>query len=154
MIPEVNKTNIRRLIPHSGDMCLLDKVVYWDQTQIECLAISHRDPHNPLVCQGHLNAIHLIEYGAQAIAVHGGLLAESQNKSFRPGYLAGIHDANFNIDTVDRRIPQLIIHASTQMQSDSGVIYQIQIHRGDNKKMLIKARATVIHLHSDTDNRE
>lgn len=140
----VNNTDIRKLIPHSGNMCLLDKVIYWDQTQIECLANSHRDKHNPLKSQGQLLAIHLIEYGAQAIAVHGGLLAKSKKKAFQPGYLAGIHEANFYIDTVDCNISELRINGCAQFQSEAGVIYTVQIHAVDRKELLIEARATVM----------
>src|SRR5205814_1511307 len=39
---------IRSLIPHSGSMCLLERVLEWDDRSIVCASNTHRDPINPL----------------------------------------------------------------------------------------------------------
>ena len=62
-------------IPHHGSMCLLHAVSQWDERRIVCEALSHVDPDNPLRAQGRLGAANGVEYAAQAMAVHGGLLA-------------------------------------------------------------------------------
>ena len=67
----------RTLIPHQGAMCLLDDVVAWDDQRIHARSDSHRRDDNPLRSDGRLRAVHLCEYGAQAMAVHGGLVARA-----------------------------------------------------------------------------
>ena len=62
------KESWQDLIPHRGDMSLLHAVVDWNETGIGAIAISHRDTKNPLRDDGILRAVHLCEYGAQAMA--------------------------------------------------------------------------------------
>ncbi len=73
----IDKSEIRKLIPHSGTMCLLDGVVRWDDESIVCITNTHRDANNPLRRDGQLSAAHALEYGAQAAAIHGGLRARA-----------------------------------------------------------------------------
>jgi predicted hotdog family 3-hydroxylacyl-ACP dehydratase len=73
----IEKSEIRCLIPHAGTMCLLDGVEAWDMRSIVCVSSTHRSVANPLRRDGRLSALHAFEYGAQAAAVHGGLLARS-----------------------------------------------------------------------------
>ena len=68
---------IEQHIPHKGRMCLLDAVLSWDATRIRCRSASHRTPDNPLRAHGRLGAACGIEYAAQAMAVHGALVAAS-----------------------------------------------------------------------------
>ena len=71
----LDRAAIAARIPHHGTMCLLDAVDAWDSESIRCRATSHRDPANPLRDAGSLPATAAIEYAAQAMAVHGALLA-------------------------------------------------------------------------------
>ena len=64
---------IDALVPQQGAMCLLDEVVSFDDRSVVCRTSSHLAPGNPLRCDGRLPAIAGIEYGAQAMAVHGAL---------------------------------------------------------------------------------
>ena len=97
----INKAEIRTLIPHSGTMCLLDSVIEWDDRSIVCSSNTHRDPENPLRCDGRLSAVHAFEYGAQAAAVHGGLRARSVGVTAPPGYLAALRDARLHVMRLD-----------------------------------------------------
>src|SRR5436305_13455670 len=87
---QINKAEIRTLIPHSGLMCLLDEVTQWDDRSIVCITNTHRDPDNPLLREGRLSALHAFEYGAQAAAVHGGLRARSVGTTAAPGHPAAL----------------------------------------------------------------
>ena len=58
-------------------MCLLDEVLSWDATRIRCRSNTHRTADNPLRAHGRLGAACGIEYAAQAMAVHGALVAAS-----------------------------------------------------------------------------
>src|SRR5438132_7351407 len=99
--PEINKAEIRTLIPHSGLMCLLDSVIRWDDKSIACTSETHRDAANPLRREGRLSAVHAFEYGAQAAAVHGGLRARETGATAPPGYLAALRDAHLYVQRID-----------------------------------------------------
>jgi hypothetical protein len=65
------------LIPHAGAMRLLDAVVDWNMATIHAIGERHGRSDHPLCDETGLHAMHLAEYGAQAAAVHGALLAVS-----------------------------------------------------------------------------
>ncbi len=83
---------IRDLIPHSGSMCLLERIISWDAARLKATSGTHRRADNPLRRDGRLDSVHLCEYGAQAMAVHGGLLAQKQGQRAPPGFLASLRD--------------------------------------------------------------
>lgn len=136
----LTKTTIAQLLPHAGDMLLIDRVDAWDERRIRCRSDSHRKPDHPLRLEGQLSALHLIEYGAQAMGIHGGLL---QGEA-RPGYLAAIRNARFMIDHLDAIDGSLYIEALALGQSEQGAIYEFDI-RDAQGRLLLNARATVIH---------
>lgn len=65
---------IREHIPHQGRMCLLEQVLFWDRQELRCRSGSHRAADHPLRAHGRLGSACLIEYAAQAVAIHGALL--------------------------------------------------------------------------------
>ena len=73
--------DIATLVPHQGAMCLWQRVVAVDATTVTVATASHRGLDNPLRSDGRLRGLHLCEYGAQAMAVHGGLLAQMSGAS-------------------------------------------------------------------------
>ena len=92
---------ITQHIPHQGAMCLLDHVAAWDEQRIECRAGSHRDPGNPLRAHGRLGAACGIEYAAQAMAVHGALLAPADGARAKAGYLVSVRGARLHVASLD-----------------------------------------------------
>ncbi len=70
----LDRAAIAARLPHAGRMCLLDRVLHWDERSIRCSAVSHRDHDHPLREAGGLAMLVGIEYAAQAAAVHGSLL--------------------------------------------------------------------------------
>ncbi|HMX23550.1 MAG TPA: 3-hydroxylacyl-ACP dehydratase, partial [Accumulibacter sp.] len=87
-------------IPHQGTMCLLDAVVDWSPTAIRCLARSHATLDNPLRADGRLGAACGIEYAAQAMAVHGALLAGIDDPP-RQGYLTSVRAVSLHVARLD-----------------------------------------------------
>ena len=120
----INKAEIRRLIPHSGLMCLLDEVVQCDDRSILCLSNTHRDPANPLRRQGHLSAVHAFEYGAQAAAIHGGLRARAAGTIAPPGYLAALRNGRLHVTRLDYIHLPLRILATRLYGEGANTVYE------------------------------
>src|SRR5207247_9819597 len=78
-------------------MCLLDRVLGWDDESTVCTTNTHRDEANPLRRDGRLSALHALEYGAQAAAIHGGLRARAVGATAPPCYLAALRAAHLNV---------------------------------------------------------
>lgn len=112
------------LLPHKGAMCLLDRVVSWDRRHILCAAVSHRAIDNPLRERGRVHGICLIEYAAQAVALHGGLIGDA---STAPGYLAAVRDVRLAVRALDRIDAELVIEAECELVDPSGLLYRFAI---------------------------
>lgn len=92
---------IAALIPHQGLMCLWQEVVEWDEDSIVLRSHGHRDPAHPLRRDGRLHAVHLCEYGAQTLAVHGGLLAARAGGVAKPGVLVALRGVRLRLARID-----------------------------------------------------
>ena len=92
---------IEALVPHAGGMCLWDEVLDWNGDTIRLRARNHRDAAHPLRSDGRLRAIHLCEYGAQAMAVHGGLLAQQAGGVAAPGMLVALRGVELHVARID-----------------------------------------------------
>ena len=138
----INKSEIRRLIPHSGLMCLLDSVSEWDDRSIICISNTHRDPANPLRRDGRLSAVHAFEYAAQAIAVHGGLRAHAAGATASPGYLAALREARLHTIRLDDIPSPLRICAHRLFADGANAVYQCRVSADD--VLLADGRITII----------
>jgi predicted hotdog family 3-hydroxylacyl-ACP dehydratase len=138
----INKGEIRALIPHSGVMCLLDKVIRWDDRSIVCVSNTHRDGTNPLRRDGGLSAVHALEYGAQAAAVHGGLRAREEGATAPPGYLAALRDARFYVNRLDDIESPLEIFARRLFGDRANTVYECRISAGNNP--IAEGRITIV----------
>ena len=138
----INKAEIRTLIPHSGLMCLLDRVNEWDDRSIVCISNTHRDPANPLRRDGRLSAVHAFEYAAQAAAVHGGLRARSAGVTAPPGYLAALRDARLHVVSLDDVASPLQIRASRLFGEAANTVYECRVSAGDI--LLADGRITIM----------
>ncbi|HZX81541.1 MAG TPA: phosphotransferase [Lysobacter sp.] len=134
---------ISRLIPHAGRMCLWQRVVDWDDARIRLQAFDHATPDHPLRHRGRLHAVHLAEYGAQAMAVHGGLRARQAGGGARPGLLVALRGVRLMRDRIDDLDGALDGEAEVLVDSPTGAQYAFVIrHAGE---VLAEGRAAVIH---------
>ena len=101
MTTAIDRTRIQALIPHQGAMCLWDEVLAWDPQSIQLAGQGHRDPAHPLRSGDRLHAVHLCEYGAQAMAVHGGLLGEQRGAAVSGGLLVALRDVRLQLSRID-----------------------------------------------------
>ena len=138
----LSKSDWSSLIPHQGAMCLLDAVVAWDENRIHALSQSHRSPDNPLRSNGMLRALHLCEYGAQAMAVHGGLIARATGEKAAPGFLVSLRAVELHVARIDELAGALDVHAERLLGGEAGWQYAFRVeHRG---VMLASGRAAVM----------
>ena len=142
MIAPIEKTQWQNLIPHRGAMSLLDRVVAFDAAQIYMTALSHRDPANPLRNDGQLRALHLCEYAAQAMAVHGGLLAQRAGKVAAPGFLVSLRAVALHIARIDNLAGALDIHADQLIDAATSFQYAFRIEY--QNRPLATGRAAVM----------
>jgi predicted hotdog family 3-hydroxylacyl-ACP dehydratase len=140
----LEKTDWAQLIPHAGTMCLLDAVLAWDERTIHAIGASHARADNPLRGARGLHAVHLAEYGAQAMAVHGALLARARGVGvLRPGMLVSLRDVQLFEEYVDHLGGRLDVRAECLYADPGGAQYAFRVaHRG---RLLASGRAAVIH---------
>ena len=138
--------DIARRIPHQGAMCLLERVIAWDSEQIHCEASSHAAADNPLRAYGRLGAACGVEYAAQAMAIHGALIAEAASGSAggspRAGYLASMRNVVLAVDRLDTVAGPLAIRAERVTGDDNTVLYSFTVQAGE--QLLLAGRAAVV----------
>ena len=133
---------IARHIPHQGSMCLLDYVEAWDRQRIQCRASSHRAADNPLRAYGRLGAACGIEYAAQAMAVHGALLAPPDSTGTRVGYLVSARGTRLHVARLDDITADLLVEASCITRSENNILYQFSVSAAG--RPLLDGRAAVV----------
>ena len=134
-------------IPHQGSMCLLKNVHAWNDDKIECRADSHRALDNPLRAHGQLGIACGIEYAAQAMAVHGALLAPANSPRPKVGYLVSVRGVMRAVTRLDDVNTDLVITANCMMANESNMLYQFTVCAND--KVLLEGRAAVV-LNADS----
>ena len=92
----LDRAGIAQRIPHSGSMCLLERLESWDADAIHCSTTTHAQDDNPLRTESGLLAPNAIEYAAQAMALHGGLLA-AEGSTPSAGFLASARNVKLAV---------------------------------------------------------
>ncbi len=138
----VGNEAIRQLIPHAGEMCLLDAVTAWDESSIQCTTNSHRDLNNPLRRGNQLSIVTAMEYGAQAMAIHGGLLAKQAGQPNISGYLVALRDVKLMRARLDDIEATLTVSANQLLASHGNMVYEIVVQNQD--EVVASGRVTVM----------
>ncbi|MGA0587787.1 phosphotransferase [Dyella sp. KRB-257] len=141
----LDRTEFAPLIPHAGSMCLLDAVLTWDATTIHAVSESHARAEHPLRgAGGGLHAVHLAEYGAQAMAVHGALRDRAQGATaVKPGRLVSLRGVRLAVEYVAASGGRLDVHAECLYADDAGAQYAFRVEQAG--RLLASGRAAVIH---------
>jgi len=138
----VDRATIESLVPHAGAMCLWDEVVAWDAQRIVLRSQGHRHPAHPLRSHDCLRAVHLCEYGAQAMAVHGGLMARERGSVAPPGMLVALRGVELQCDRIDDLPGALECEAEALIAGEGAQQYRFVLrHAG---VVLAEGRAAVI----------
>lgn len=136
------RADIERLIPHQGGMCLLERVVEWDEQRVVLETDTHRSATNPLRTNDRLRAVHLCEYGAQAMAVHGALKSQALGQRAAPGMLVSLRSVSFTRDYIEDLPHSLRVEATCLQASAASLQYSFRIdHDGE---LLAEGRAAVV----------
>ena len=111
----LTRREIVDLIPHGESMCMLDEVVSWDNERIHCRSTDFA-------------RVMLIEYAAQAAAVHAALLNSKLGET-RPAYLGAVKSVELLESAVDNDTP-IDIDAQCLLNNSSGAIYEVLAQQG------------------------
>jgi predicted hotdog family 3-hydroxylacyl-ACP dehydratase len=133
---------IRDLVPHAGSMCLLEDVVAWDAERATVVARSHASPLNPLRREGRLSALCLCEYGAQAMAVHGALVARESGQALAPGLLVSLREVELTATGIESLSGELRIEVERLAGGAGGLQYRFHVTCAGTE--LARGRAAVI----------
>ncbi|TDK27113.1 phosphotransferase [Luteimonas aestuarii] len=138
----IDRAAILAMVPHQGAMCLWEEVLDWSDTQVRLRGASHRDPANPLRSDGVLRALHLCEYGAQAMAVHGGLRARASGGAVRPGMLVALRGVVLHVARIDDLAGDLVCEAEVLAEGGDSQQYGFRI--SCDGVLLAEGRAAVM----------
>lgn len=138
----IGRNTIEAMIPHKGAMCLWDAVIDWNHARIRLRADNHRDPTHPLRSNNRLRAVHLCEYGAQAMAVHGGLRAQAGDGVAAPGVLVALRAVQLHVARIDDLLNALECEAEVLVEAEGSQQYAFRItHAG---QLIATGRAAVM----------
>jgi predicted hotdog family 3-hydroxylacyl-ACP dehydratase len=129
-------------IPHRGRMCLLEEVLSWDAVRIRCRATSHRLTDNPLRAHGRLGAACGVEYAAQAMAVHGAIMAHTAGTQARAGLLTSIRNLTLRVSRLDDIAADLIASAERLAGDEGSTLYEFTVSSGGHE--LLSGRAGIV----------
>ena len=140
-----DEADIRSLLLHAGTMVLWQSVEAWDDSSLRCQTTTHLQAGNPLRRNGALSSIHLAEYGAQMMAIHGALLARrNTGAALAPGVLTSLKDFEMHVERIDGIGTALNGSAKVLLAGPAGSIYEFSIDAGDRR--IAGGRVSVLTL--------
>ena len=128
----VDLAQLYERLPHAGEMRLVQEIVTWSDDSVVCRAWNHRDPAHPLRTQSGLRTICVIEYAAQAAALHAVLLADDSGPdgSQSRALLALVNGLELETGYLHDCEDDLIIEGGVDYRSGDAVIYRFEVHAG------------------------
>ena len=142
----LDRAGIAARIPHHGRMALLDALAGWSADAIHCTATGQGDPAHPLRTDSGLLAPCAIEYAAQAMALHGALVAEAAGGGAvppSPGFLASVRGVRMAVARLDDVTGALQVRAERLAGDARQVLYRFEV-ADDGGRRLVDGRATVV----------
>ena len=143
----LDHADIAARLPHAGRMCLLDRVLHWDERSIGCRVVSHRDTDNPLRELAGLATFAGIELAAQAAAVHGELLRGadlSGGRLPRKGVLAALKNVIVTCQWLHEIAGELLVETALLHNDAAGGIFSFALF--DGTECLLSGQFTLMHI--------
>ena len=129
IIKELTKQQITNYLPHQGNMCLIEQVQTWNDSTIHCLLTSHQQLDNPLRTNNCLSTIHVIEYAAQAAALHLALQHTTEIPKIHYGYLAAVQKCFMAVQRLDNIEKSLqLICSQLFLEEHKGAFYEFKLY--------------------------
>ena len=147
-MPQLTKEELSTFLPHAGVMRLIDRVESWDDTNIQCRTRSHQDSKNPLRHGTRLEAVTGLEYAAQAMGIHMGLLNRTRSTDGLIGYVGGLRDVVLGVDRLDECPAELTIDVTRVLEGDNSFMYQFLITSGG--RAVMTGRASIFLKHGQS----
>ena len=144
-MPKLTKEELSAFLPHAEAMRLIDQVESWDDRTIQCRTRSHHDLTNPLRHGTRLEAVAGLEYAAQAMGVHVGLLNQTRSMEGLIGYIGGLRDVVLDVDRLDECPAEITINATRVLDGDDSFMYQFSISSGGQAVMTGRASLFLKH---------
>lgn len=140
----LNAADIARRIPHAGRMSLLHALHRWDGDTLVCSAVNHTANDHPLRTPHGLLTPTAIEYAAQAMALHGGLIAEREQPGAAPtpGFLASVRNVRMHVERLDTLTSPLTVTVTRQAAQGASILYSFVV--AADAQAVIDGRATVV----------
>ena len=131
-------------IPHQGRMCLLDRVEHIGAAEVVCSAISHTDADNPMREGGRLGVACGIEYAAQAMALHGALIAQARGAPPPSmGFLVSVRSVALHVSRLDDVPGRLTVQVANDADNGDHSVYTFALNAADGRP-LVDGRAVVM----------
>jgi predicted hotdog family 3-hydroxylacyl-ACP dehydratase len=138
----LDHAGIAARIPHSGPMCLLERMLSWSDDEIVCHAGNAADAAHPLRLADAMPAACALEVAAQAMALHGALCAPTGDGP-RPGMLASARGLRLHVARLDDAPGPLRVRAQRLAGGEGQAMYGFEVHDARDR-LLVDGRATVV----------
>jgi predicted hotdog family 3-hydroxylacyl-ACP dehydratase len=122
--------------------------VDWNAYGATVITRTHRAPWNPLRRSGHLSAICLCEYGAQAMALHGALVARAAGTTLAPGLLVSLREVELFVASAEDLPGDLRVEVLRLGGGAGGLQYRFRVNHGDS--VVARGRAAIIESRTAT----
>jgi predicted hotdog family 3-hydroxylacyl-ACP dehydratase len=125
-------TDFAHLLPHRGSALMIERVVRWDADEILAATALHRASQNPLRLAGRLAAVHLAEFAAQVMAIHGGLRNAAEGRDPEPALLVSLRDMVLHRDYVEDLPGELEVSARALLLDPGSWQYSFTVTHAGN----------------------
>jgi len=138
--------DIRELVPHSGQMVLLDRAVYADTDRLCAEVRIHAG--SVLAGETGVGSWVGIEYMAQAVAAHAGWSALQRGEEVKVGFLLG--SRKYEASVPEFALGSMLrVHVQRVLQGDNGLgAFECRIDVVDGPANAANATVTVFQPHN------
>jgi len=143
-------TDISGLLPHAGTARMMERVLSFDRDHIVAATTRHRAADNPLRRDGRLASVHLAEFGAQTMALHGGLLNRADGVAPKPALLVSVRDFACTTGFIDDLPGELQVTARVLMATPANFQYSFEVHAAGERIASGRVAAMVYDLPGGT----
>lgn len=138
----LERAGIAARIPHSGPMCLLERLLSWSADEIVCQATDAADPAHPLRLGDGVPAACALELASQAMALHGALNAPALAPP-RAGFLASARSVRLHVARLDDAPGPLVVHVVHLAGDATQALYAFDLSDAA-ARLLVEGRLAVV----------